>query len=70
MKRNLMPLIAVAFIAAVAATGIFYGLLLPRLGKPGASGPSGEVVVTWRWRLRPLRGREAKGSRTGIWPPD
>jgi Flp pilus assembly protein CpaB len=46
MKRNLMPLIAVAFIAALAATGIFYGLLLPRLGKPGASTPTGEVVVT------------------------
>ena len=31
MKRNLMPLLGVAFVAAVAATGIFYGLLIPRL---------------------------------------
>lgn len=45
MKRNLMPLIAVAFVAAVAATGIFYGLLLPRLGKPAAVGNSMAVVV-------------------------
>jgi Flp pilus assembly protein CpaB len=31
MKRNLMPLLGVAFVAAVVATGIFYGLLIPRL---------------------------------------
>lgn len=36
MKRNLLPLLGVAFFAAVAATGIFYGLLLPRLGNSGA----------------------------------
>lgn len=31
MKRNLFPLLGVAFVAAVVATGIFYALLLPRL---------------------------------------
>lgn len=31
MKRNLMPLLGVAFVAAVVATGIFYGLLIPNL---------------------------------------
>lgn len=31
MKRNLIPLLGVAFVAAVVATGIFYALLLPRL---------------------------------------
>lgn len=45
MKRNLMPLIAVAFIAAVAATGIFYGLLLPKLASHGGAGVSGRVVA-------------------------
>lgn len=48
MKRNLMPLIAVAFIAAVAATGIFYGLLLPRLGKPSQRSSGGAVVAAGR----------------------
>ncbi|WP_321477551.1 Flp pilus assembly protein CpaB [uncultured Paludibaculum sp.] len=46
MKRNLMPLMGVAFVAAVAATGIFYGLLIPRLrGSASADNPRTAVVA-------------------------
>ncbi len=45
MKRNLMPLLGVAFVAAIVATGIFYGLLIPRLrGTAPAASPRTEVV--------------------------
>lgn len=50
MKRNLMPLLGVAFVAAVVATGIFYGLLIPRLrGSASADNPKTAVLA-----LRPL----------------
>lgn len=45
MKRNLMPLLAVAFIAAVAATGIFYGLMLPRFRAGGGRADAGRKVA-------------------------
>jgi Flp pilus assembly protein CpaB len=47
MKRNLMPLLGVAFVAAVVATGIFYGLLIPRLrgGVVAADNTRGVVVA-------------------------
>lgn len=47
MKRNLMPLLGVAFAAAIVATGIFYGLLIPRLrGTASADEPRTVVVAT------------------------
>jgi len=47
MKRNLMPLLGVAFVAAVVATGIFYGLLIPRLrGSTSADAPRTVVLAT------------------------
>lgn len=46
MKRNLMPLLGVAFVAAVVATGIFYGLLIPRLrGSASADNPRTAVMA-------------------------
>jgi pilus assembly protein CpaB len=47
MKKNLVPLLGVAFVAAVAATGIFYGLLMQKLRQPQAAGPQ-QVVVAAR----------------------
>src|SRR3954463_12135223 len=41
MKRNLVPLLAVAFVVAIASTGIFYGLFVGKL----KSAPSQSVVV-------------------------
>jgi len=47
MKRNLMPLLGVAFVAAIVATGIFYGLLIPRLrGTASADTPHTVVLST------------------------
>ena len=47
MKRNLMPLLGVAFVAAIVATGIFYGLLIPRLrGAASADTPHTVVLAT------------------------
>lgn len=49
MKRNLMPLLGVALVAATVATGIFYGLLLPKLrGTVSANSQPGVVVVAAR----------------------
>ena len=48
MKKNLMPLLGVAFVAAVIATGIFYGLLISRLHPDSDSAGSGEVLVATR----------------------
>ncbi|MBI4893201.1 MAG: Flp pilus assembly protein CpaB [Acidobacteria bacterium] len=48
MKRNLMPLLAVAFVAAVVATGIFYGLLIPKLRNTASADNAGAIVVAAR----------------------
>jgi len=47
MKKNLMPLLGVAFVAAIIATGIFYGLLITRL-HPAESAASNRVTVAAR----------------------
>jgi pilus assembly protein CpaB len=48
MKKNLMPLLGVAFVAAVIATGIFYGLLIGRLRTGQSSGGTGRALVASR----------------------
>jgi Flp pilus assembly protein CpaB len=42
MKKNLVPLLGIAFVVAIATTGIFYGLFV---GKLGASAPAPVVVA-------------------------
>ncbi len=42
MKKNLVPLLGIAFVVAIATTGIFYGLFV---GKLGASVPTPVVVA-------------------------
>ena len=42
MKKNLVPLLGIAFVVATATTGIFYGLFV---GKLGASAPTPVVVA-------------------------
>jgi pilus assembly protein CpaB len=46
MKRNLVPLIGIAFVVAVATTGIFYGLFVGRLD--ATSTPQLNVVLAAR----------------------
>lgn len=48
MKRNLMPLLGVAFVAALVATGFFYGLLIPRLRGGGETVEARSAVVAKR----------------------
>ena len=42
MKKNLVPLLGIAFVVAIATTGIFYGLFV---GKLGATAPTPVVVA-------------------------
>jgi pilus assembly protein CpaB len=46
MKRNLVPLLGIAFVVAVATTGIFYGLFVGKLD--ATSNPQLSVVVAAR----------------------
>src|SRR4030088_1560180 len=47
MKRNLVPLLAIAFVVAIISTGIFYGLFVGRL-KNGVSSTGKSIVVAAR----------------------
>src|SRR6266446_8540963 len=47
MKRNLVPLLGIAFVVAIVSTGIFYGLFVGRL-KSGSSSPAASIVVAAR----------------------
>ncbi len=48
MKKNLMPLLGVAFVAALVATGFFYGLLIPRLRGGGETVDARSAIVAKR----------------------
>ena len=47
MKRNLVPLLVIAFVVAIISTGIFYGLFVARLRSAAAS-PGKSIVVAAR----------------------
>ena len=44
-KRNLVPLVCIAFVAASVATAIFYGVLGSRLREASADTPRQPIVV-------------------------
>ena len=46
MKKNLVPLLGIAFVVAIISTGIFYGLFVGKL--KSASVPSQSIVVAAR----------------------
>jgi pilus assembly protein CpaB len=46
MKKNLVPLLGIAFVVAIISTGIFYGLFVGKLNSAGPAGPS--IVVAAR----------------------
>ncbi|MCX6585182.1 MAG: Flp pilus assembly protein CpaB [Acidobacteria bacterium] len=48
MKRNLVPLLGIAFVVAVATTGIFYGLFVGRMRDSEASAAKNTIVVAAR----------------------
>lgn len=48
MKRNLVPLLGIAFVVAIAATGIFYGLFVGRMRDEEAQAAKQTIVVAAR----------------------
>jgi pilus assembly protein CpaB len=48
LKRNLVPLLCIALVAASAATGIFYGLLGSKLRAVSSSAPRQPIVIAAR----------------------
>jgi len=77
MKKKLLPLLGIAFVVAVVATGIFYGLIVNRLRNASSSRPQltilvaarnlerGTVLMPSAVKLAPWAGPEApKGSLT------
>ena len=47
MKKNLVPIVGIAFVVAIISTGIFYGLFVARL-RSGPSSPEKSIVVAAR----------------------
>jgi Flp pilus assembly protein CpaB len=65
MHRRLLPLLGVAFVVALVATGIFYGLIAGRLNRV-SSAKSGPLVVAAR-NLEPGRVLEAADLKVAPW---
>jgi len=72
MKRNIVPLLGIAFVVAIISTGIFYGLFAGKLRSSVGELPSQSIVVAAR-TLNPgtvlhaedLRVSEVKGAWKG-----
>jgi pilus assembly protein CpaB len=45
MKRNLIPLLGIAFVVAIAATGVFYGLFVGKISGSAPAAAAGANVV-------------------------
>jgi Flp pilus assembly protein CpaB len=72
MKRNLVPLLGIAFVVAIAATGIFYGLFVGRMRDEEANAAKQTIVVAARAidRGRQLDAADVKlSSWAGALPP-
>jgi Flp pilus assembly protein CpaB len=70
MKKNLVPLLVIAFVVAIISTGIFYGLFVARL-RSGSSSPGKSVVVAARNldRGTVLQAEDVKLATWGDVPP-
>jgi Flp pilus assembly protein CpaB len=68
MKKNLVPLLGIAFVVAILATGLFYGLFINRL-ESRAAAPSRQVVVANRTLQRGTV-VSAEDLRRSAWPGD
>lgn len=72
MKRNILPLLAIAFVVAIISTGVFYGLFAGKLKSSSTELPGQPVVVAARnlergnvIELKDLRVSEVRGSLKG-----
>jgi pilus assembly protein CpaB len=78
MKRNIVPLLGIAFVVAIVSTGIFYGLFAGKLRSSVGELPSQSIVVAARTLdpgtvIKPtdLRVSEVKGAwKGGFSKPD
>ena len=48
MKKNMLPLLAIAFVVAIISTGLFYGLFASKLSGSSVDLPKQSVVVSTR----------------------
>ena len=48
MKKNMVPLLAIAFVVAIVSTGLFYGLFASKLSNSSSNLPKQNVVVAAR----------------------
>ncbi len=72
MKRNLVPLLGIAFVVAIAATGIFYGLFVGKMRDEEAHAAKQMIVVAAKTldRGRQLEAGDVKLSNwAGALPP-
>ncbi len=72
MKRNLVPLLGIAFVVAIAATGIFYGLFVGKMRDEEAHAAKQTIVVAAKAldRGRQLEAGDVKLSNwAGALPP-
>lgn len=78
MKRNIVPLLGIAFVVAIVSTGIFYGLFAGKLRSSVGELPSQSIVVAARTldvgtviQATDLKVSEVKGAWKGGFPkPD
>src|ERR1700682_3937965 len=45
MKRNILPLLGIAFVVAIISTGVFYGLFAGRMRSATSEGAGQSIVV-------------------------
>jgi Flp pilus assembly protein CpaB len=65
MKKNLVPLLGIAFVVALIATGIFYGLFVGKLRDSASDSPHYAVVVA----AKPLtRGTVVQAADVKVYP--
>ncbi|MEZ5400429.1 MAG: Flp pilus assembly protein CpaB [Bryobacteraceae bacterium] len=48
MKKNLIPLVSIAFVVAAVCTAVFYGLVAGRLSTPASASDNGTILVAAR----------------------
>jgi Flp pilus assembly protein CpaB len=72
MKRNILPLLGIAFVVAIISTGVFYGLFAGRMHSASAEGAGQSIVVAAKnldrgavVQASDLRVSQLKGSLQG-----
>jgi Flp pilus assembly protein CpaB len=69
MKKNLVPLLGIAFVVAIIATGLFYVLFAARLGSAATSAGHTSIVVASH-RLDKGADLKATDVKLSPWGPD